>query len=90
MRLFYLASLQLLSELIRLDRRYIGAIQSQTQPMCVYENESFVTRDVTFVPGLFKIFDEIMGVYTTVGVVVVWTFVFDFCMPMGSCGAKTE
>ena len=33
------------------------------QPMWVYndETDSMVQRDITFVPGLYKIFDEILG-----------------------------
>ena len=28
------------------------------------ESESMVSREITYVPGLYKIFDEILGMYT--------------------------
>jgi DNA topoisomerase-2 len=41
---------------------YIGSVEKLTQTMCVFdEGLGFRTREVTFVPGLFKIFDEILG-----------------------------
>ncbi|OWM78385.1 DNA topoisomerase 2 [Punica granatum] len=39
---------------------YIGSIEKHTQTMWVYENEEMVHRPVTYVPGLYKIFDEIL------------------------------
>ena len=35
------------------------------QPMWVYDGdaEQMVLRDITFVPGLYKIFDEILGMH---------------------------
>jgi len=41
---------------------YIGSIEKTTDKMWVYNsaNESMEFRDVTFVPGLYKIFDEIL------------------------------
>ena len=45
-----------------LASRYIGAVEMQRDMMCVYdEGQGFVTREVGYVPGLFKIFDEILG-----------------------------
>ena len=55
----YVKKTQLEHILLRPDT-YIGSVQPITQPMAVFEGDGFVTRDVTFVPGLFKIFDEIM------------------------------
>ncbi|KAI9012860.1 DNA topoisomerase [Gaertneriomyces semiglobifer] len=55
----YQKKTQLEHILIRPDT-YIGSIESQTQKMWVYENDRMVWRDVTFVPGLYKIFDEII------------------------------
>ena len=41
---------------------YIGSVEKLTQSMCVYdEGLGFRTREITYVPGLFKIFDEILG-----------------------------
>ncbi|KAJ3160651.1 DNA topoisomerase 2 [Geranomyces michiganensis] len=55
----YQKKTQLEHILIRPDT-YIGSIESQTAPMWVYEDEKMVHRDVTYVPGLYKIFDEII------------------------------
>lgn len=39
---------------------YIGSIEKHTQTLWVYENDEMVNRPVTYVPGLYKIFDEIL------------------------------
>lgn len=39
---------------------YIGSIESRTEPMWVIEGEKMVNRAITYVPGLLKIFDEIL------------------------------
>ncbi|CAH1789869.1 unnamed protein product [Owenia fusiformis] len=41
---------------------YIGSVETVTQPMWVFDNEenSMVSREITYVPGLYKIFDEIL------------------------------
>jgi DNA gyrase/topoisomerase IV subunit B len=41
---------------------YIGSVEATTDKMWVYNsaNESMEFRDVTYVPGLYKIFDEIL------------------------------
>jgi DNA topoisomerase-2 len=39
---------------------YIGSVQPVTEQMWVYENDSMVLRDITYVPGFYKIFDEIL------------------------------
>jgi len=40
---------------------YIGSVQTVTEPMWVYdEEEGMVKRETTYVPGLYKIFDEIL------------------------------
>ncbi|EEF44608.1 DNA topoisomerase II, putative [Ricinus communis] len=39
---------------------YIGSIEKHTQTLWVYEDEKMVNRNVTYVPGLYKIFDEIL------------------------------
>ncbi|KAI8819632.1 DNA topoisomerase [Fimicolochytrium jonesii] len=55
----YQKKTQLEHILIRPDT-YIGSVEAQTSAMWVYENEKFVWRNVTYVPGLYKIFDEII------------------------------
>lgn len=39
---------------------YIGSVEAIQMPMWVYENDQMVYRNVNFVPGLYKIFDEII------------------------------
>ncbi|XP_022251044.1 DNA topoisomerase 2-alpha-like [Limulus polyphemus] len=41
---------------------YIGSTEPLTQPMWVYDEEAggMVHREITFVPGLYKVFDEIL------------------------------
>lgn len=41
---------------------YVGSIETVTQPMWVMDEETntMVLKDITFVPGLYKIFDEII------------------------------
>jgi DNA topoisomerase-2 len=39
---------------------YIGSVQPVTEQMWVYENDGMVLRDITYVPGFYKIFDEIL------------------------------
>ncbi|KAI9116615.1 hypothetical protein K1719_012273 [Acacia pycnantha] len=39
---------------------YVGSIEKHTQILWVYENDEMVNRPVTYVPGLYKIFDEIL------------------------------
>ncbi|XP_054812803.1 DNA topoisomerase 2 [Prosopis cineraria] len=39
---------------------YVGSIEKHTQTLWVYENDEMVYRPVTYVPGLYKIFDEIL------------------------------
>jgi DNA topoisomerase-2 len=53
---------QLEHVLVRPDT-YIGSVEESTQPMWVYDKEkgAIVSRQLTFVPGLYKIYDEILG-----------------------------
>ena len=41
---------------------YIGSVEFVTQQMWVYDTEEkrIVSRESTYVPGLYKIFDEIL------------------------------
>ncbi|KAJ7542297.1 hypothetical protein O6H91_10G100200 [Diphasiastrum complanatum] len=39
---------------------YVGSVEKHTQNLWVYENGHLVQRPVTYVPGLYKIFDEIL------------------------------
>ena len=57
----YQKKTQLEHILLRPDT-YVGSIVSNTEKMWVYDAEAnkIVNKEVTFVPGLFKIFDEIL------------------------------
>jgi len=41
---------------------YLGSVEPVTESMWVYDTEedSMVQREITYVPGLYKIFDEIL------------------------------
>lgn len=39
---------------------YIGSVEHQEQPLWVHDGEKMVQKNVSFVPGLYKIFDEIL------------------------------
>lgn len=39
---------------------YVGSIEHQQQPLWVHDGEKMVHKQVSFVPGLYKIFDEIL------------------------------
>lgn len=51
-----------LEHIIKRPDTYIGSVEAQEKQMWVYnsELESMESRTVTFVPGLYKIFDEIV------------------------------
>lgn len=57
----YQKKTQLEHILLRPDT-YIGSVESVTQAMWVMdtENNKMIQKDITFVPGLYKIFDEIL------------------------------
>lgn len=40
---------------------YIGSVEHITQTMWVVENAKMVNKSITYPPGLYKIFDEILG-----------------------------
>ncbi|CAA0808911.1 DNA topoisomerase 2 [Striga hermonthica] len=55
----YQKKTQLEHILLRPDT-YIGSVEKHTQNLWVYEGEQMVQKSITFVPGLYKIFDEIL------------------------------
>lgn len=56
----YQKKTQLEHILLRPDT-YIGSVEKVTETMWVYDESSeLVQRDITYVPGLYKIFDEIL------------------------------
>ena len=58
----YQKKTQLEHILLRPDT-YVGSMERQEQEMWIwdFENEKMVKKEIKFVPGLFKIFDEILG-----------------------------
>ncbi len=58
----YQRKTQLEHILLRPDT-YVGSVEETTETMWVYdaEREAIVKKQITFVPGLYKIFDEILG-----------------------------
>ncbi|KAH7306210.1 hypothetical protein KP509_22G002000 [Ceratopteris richardii] len=55
----YQKKTQLEHILLRPDT-YVGSIEKHSQTLWVYEGQNLVCRNVTYVPGLYKIFDEIL------------------------------
>ncbi|KAL6006450.1 hypothetical protein ACLOJK_037404 [Asimina triloba] len=55
----YQKKTQLEHILLRPDT-YIGSVEKHTQTLWVYEDGEMACRSVTYVPGLYKIFDEIL------------------------------
>jgi DNA topoisomerase-2 len=55
----YQKKTQLEHILLRPDT-YVGSIEHQQQLVWVHDGERMVQRQVSFVPGLYKIFDEIL------------------------------
>ncbi|XP_058073689.1 DNA topoisomerase 2-like isoform X2 [Magnolia sinica] len=55
----YQKKTQLEHILLRPDT-YIGSVEKHTQTLWVYEGGEMVHRSITYVPGLYKIFDEIL------------------------------
>lgn len=41
---------------------FAGSVEPHTEPMWIYDNEAekMIQRNITYVPGLYKIFDEIL------------------------------
>ena len=51
-----------LEHILKRPDSYIGSVETITQPMWTYDSESkrMVHREVKYVPGFFKIVDEIL------------------------------
>lgn len=64
----YQRKTQLEHILLRPDT-YVGSTEESTELTFVYDAEkaAIVKRNVTFVPGLYKIYDEILGEWTQYG-----------------------
>ena len=39
---------------------FSGSVEPVTEQMWVFEDEKMVQKNITYVPGLYKIFDEIL------------------------------
>ena len=64
----YQKKTQLEHILLRPDT-YVGSIEETTKQMWIYDDasEAIVLKTITFVPGLYKIFDEILGLLLHIG-----------------------
>lgn len=51
-----------LEHILKRPDSYIGSVEKITQPMWVWdaENKRMVNKEITYVPGFFKIVDEIL------------------------------
>ena len=69
----YQRKTQLEHILLRPDT-YVGSTEESTEPIFVYdaEKEVIVKRNVTFVPGLYKIYDEILGILSVIAILYVY------------------
>lgn len=67
----YQKKTQLEHILLRPDT-YIGSVEPIKQNMWIYDAEmaAIVSKEITFVPGLYKIFDEILGKHTLLNTAV--------------------
>ncbi len=65
----YQRKTQLEHILLRPDT-YVGSVEETTETMWVFdsEKEAIVKKQITFVPGLYKIFDEILGAVNNINV----------------------
>lgn len=55
----YQKKTQLEHILLRPDT-YVGSTERQQQKLWVHDGQCLVYREITYVPGLYKIFDEIL------------------------------
>lgn len=51
---------ELRSHIYSLPDTYIGSVEQHTVKTHVFENNKMIEKDITYVPGLYKIFDEII------------------------------
>lgn len=69
----YQKKTQLEHILLRPDT-YIGSVEPIKQSMWVYDDQlsAIVSKEITYVPGLYKIFDELLGelLYVHVGLLI--------------------
>ncbi|GAM24783.1 hypothetical protein SAMD00019534_079580 [Acytostelium subglobosum LB1] len=52
--------MELLDQILLRPDTYIGSTEKQEEELWIWEDERMVKRKTTFVPGLYKIFDEIL------------------------------
>ena len=57
-----LLQLTQLEHILKRPDSYIGSVEKITQPMWVWDSETkrMVNKEITYVPGFFKIVDEIL------------------------------
>ena len=76
----YQKKTQLEHILLRPDT-YVGSIEETTKQMWIYDDasEAIVLKTIAFVPGLYKIFDEILGSLKLCQIVHAHTQTHKFC-----------
>ncbi|EFA82840.1 DNA topoisomerase II [Heterostelium album PN500] len=52
--------MELLDQILLRPDTYIGSTEKQEEELWIWENERMVRRKISYVPGLYKIFDEIL------------------------------
>ncbi len=83
----YQKKTQLEHILLRPDT-YVGSMERLEQEMWIwdFENEKMIKKEIKFVPGLFKIFDEILGrLLTNLRAYTILTMTFFFCFQSKCC-----
>lgn len=50
-----------ISHVLQRPGRYIGSITPHTAPSHVLENDKFVKKEITYIPALLKVFDEVIS-----------------------------
>lgn len=67
---------------------YIGSAEPVTQNMWVWDdaNSAIVSKSITYTPGLYKIYDEIIGIDTMSFSNLVWFAHFIICDCSMHCG----
>src|SRR5690349_10833874 len=52
--------LELIDHILQRPGMYIGGTEEIESPMWIFEDNKIIKKNIKFVPGLFKIFDEII------------------------------
>ena len=80
----YQKKTQLEHILLRPDT-YVGSIEETTKQMWIYDDklQAIICKNITFVPGLYKIFDEILGL-------LLFLFILQICEHVCVCVCTSQ